>query len=246
MKILGIIPARMGSSRFPGKPMEKILGIPMIDYVYKNMLTCSYFTHVAVATCDRVIYDYIESIGGIAIMTSNSHERASDRCAEAVVLLENKFQIIYDLVVMVQGDEPLINNIMLNTAITPFFTNNEIKVLNLIGKINDENEFYDKNCIKVVKNIFNSALYFSREPIPTKGLTNNYGFKQICVIPFRRSFLDVYTNLEPTPLEIIESIDMLRILENNYDVHLVETDQISQSVDVRDDLIKVESILRSK
>ena len=90
MNILGIIPARMGSSRFPGKPMANILGKPMIGHVFNNLTTCKYFTHIAVATCDRVIVDYIESINGIAIMTSDKHERASDRCAEAVDILEKK------------------------------------------------------------------------------------------------------------------------------------------------------------
>ena len=102
MNILGIIPARMGSSRFPGKPMANILGKPMIGHVFNNLTTCKYFTHIAVATCDRVIVDYIESINGIAIMTSDKHERASDRCAEAVDILEKDLNIKFDIIVMVQ------------------------------------------------------------------------------------------------------------------------------------------------
>jgi 3-deoxy-manno-octulosonate cytidylyltransferase (CMP-KDO synthetase) len=246
MNILGIIPARMGSSRFPGKPMANILGKPMIGHVYNNLTTCRYLSHIAVATCDRVIVDYIESINGLAIMTSDKHERASDRCAEAVDILEKDLNIKFDIIVMVQGDEPLINNIMLNQAIIPIIENSNINIINLIGKIDNELEFKDQNCIKVLKNINNEALYFSRQPIPNTGFKHSYAFKQICVIPFRRIFLKLYTELQPTPIEIIESIDMLRILENGMKVHLVETSEISQSVDVIEDIIKVENFLNLK
>ena len=107
MKVIALIPARMNSSRFPGKPMAKILGTPMIGHVYDKVSQSPELSMTAVATCDEEIFDYITSLGGNAVMTSKSHERASDRCAEALLKLENKNGIEYDIVVMVQGDEPL-------------------------------------------------------------------------------------------------------------------------------------------
>ena len=166
MNILAIIPARMGSSRFPGKPMEKILDKPMIGHVYENVIKCDLLTKTVVATCDQEISDYINSIGGQAIMTSDKHERASDRCAEALGYLEED-GIQYDIVVMVQGDEPMTHPDMISEAVAPMLKNPEIIVTNLLGEVESEEEFEDRNCIKVVCDLDSNALYFSREPIPT-------------------------------------------------------------------------------
>jgi len=213
MNVLALIPARMGSSRFPGKPMAKILGKPMIGHVYENVSKSSILTDTVVATCDQVIFDYILSLGGNSIMTSTNHERASDRCAEALLALEKKNKIKYDIAVMVQGDEPMTNPLMINEAVEPMIKDESILVSNLMSKIIDPLEFNDKNCIKVVCDKNNNALYFSREPIPTTFIKNEILMnKQVCVIPFRRNFLIDYINLEPSPLEIAESVDMMRIL----------------------------------
>ena len=128
MNILALIPARMGSSRFPGKPMAKILGKPMIGHVYENVIKCDLLIKTVVATCDKEIADYILSIGGQAVMTSDKHERASDRCAEALAYLEQQDSIKYDIVVMVQGDEPMTHPDMITEAVTPMLSNEEIKV----------------------------------------------------------------------------------------------------------------------
>src|SRR5512147_2065588 len=119
MKILALIPARMGSSRFPGKPMAKILGKPMIGHVYERVSKCSLLTLTAVATCDQEIYNYIVTLGGTAVMTGDQHERASDRCAEALVKLEAANNTRYDIVVMVQGDEPMTHPDMIGEAVQP-------------------------------------------------------------------------------------------------------------------------------
>ena len=235
-----VIPARMASSRYPGKPLALISGIPLIEHVRRRALLADEATLVVVATCDIEIKNEVERSGGIAVMTKNTHDRCTDRIEEAIQNLPG------DIIVMVQGDEPLINNIMLNQAIIPIIENSKINIINLIGKIDNELEFKDQNCIKVLKNINNEALYFSRQPIPNTGFNHSYAFKQICVIPFRRDFLKLYTELQPTPIEIIESIDMLRILENGMEVHLVETSEISQSVDVIEDISKVEKILNNE
>ena len=243
-KILALIPARMGSSRFPGKPMVKILGKPMIGHVYDNVKKSKLLTDIAVATCDDDIYNYIESIGGRAVMTSNKHERASDRCAEALLIIEQVDNIKFDIVVMVQGDEPMIHPDMISEAVSPMLDDSKILITNLLGKIESKEEFKDQNCIKVVCDLNSNALYFSREPIPTraKGDAIPMG-KQICVIPFRRDFLIEYNGLEPTPLEIAESVDMMRVLEHGLKVRMVPTHYNTHAVDTEEDLIKVELLM---
>ena len=244
MKIISIIPARMDSSRFPGKPMAKINGIPMIGHVYNNVSESMKLDLVVVATCDKVIAEYIEKEGGVAIMTGAHHERAADRCAEALLKLEKNNNTHYDIVVMVQGDEPLIDPEMINEAITPMINDSSINVLNLLGEIKDQSEFNDRNCIKVVCDLKGNALYYSREPIPTNSKIKQIPMgKQVCIIPFRRKFLLKYINMEPTPLEEIESVDMMRFLENGIKVRMVNTKYNTHAVDTIDDLIKVEKLM---
>jgi len=244
MNIIAIIPARMGSTRFPGKPMAKINGMPMIGHVYQNVSQSKQVSLTVVATCDKEIFDYINTIGGVAVMTSDSHERASDRCAEALLYIENEYNQKYDVVVMVQGDEPMVIPEMITSAIQPFINNSKMLVVNLISEIESKEEFVDPNCIKVVFNHDMNALYFSREPIPTwsRGESKT-SYKQVCIIPFKRDYLIEYNSLESTPLEIAESIDMLRVLENGRKVHLVKTPYQTFAVDTEADLIKVASIM---
>jgi len=244
MKILALIPARMGSSRFPGKPMANINGKPMIGHVFERVARASELDQVAVATCDKEIVDYIESIGGKAIMTSERHERASDRCAEALLKLEQENNLQYDIVVMVQGDEPMTHPDMISEAVQPLLNDSDVKVVNLLGNIKDEREFEDRNCIKVVCDLNSDALFFSREPIPTRCKVKDISMrKQVCIIPFRRDFLLEYTNMEPTPLEIVESVDMLRVLEHGIKVRMVPTRHDTHAVDTPEDLAKVEMML---
>ena len=132
MKILAIIPARMGSSRFPGKPMAKIIGKPMIEHVYKNVSKCDLLSKTIVATCDIEIANFIDSIGGESVMTSDRHERASDRCAEALSKIEDLDGIKYDIIVMVQGDEPMTHPDMIAEAINPMLKSKEIIITNLM------------------------------------------------------------------------------------------------------------------
>ena len=235
----------MGSSRFPGKPMAELLGKPMIGHVYDNVKKNQLLFELAVATCDEEIYNYIESIGGRAVMTSDKHERASDRCAEALLIIEQEDNIKFDIVVMVQGDEPMIHPDMISEAISPMLDDSEILITNLLGEIKSKEEFEDQNCIKVVCDLKKNALYFSREPIPTRSKTDNIPIgKQICVIPFRRDFLLDYNQLEPTPLEIAESVDMMRVLEHGMNVRMVPTKHETYAVDTLDDLKKVERLMQ--
>ena len=244
MNILALIPARMGSSRFPGKPMAPLLGKPMIGHVYERVSQNPLLKVTAVATCDREIADYIESIGGRAVMTGSQHERASDRCAEALGILEREDVVIYDIVVMVQGDEPMTHPDMISEAVNPMLADPALQIVNLLGKIESIMEFEDRNCIKVVCDLESNALYFSREPIPTRSKVPVIPMgKQVCIIPFRRDFLLEYTRMAATPLEIAESVDMMRVLEHGLNVRMVPTQHNSQAVDTPADLVKVEQLM---
>ena len=237
----------MGSSRFPGKPMAELLGKPMIGHVYDNVKKNQLLFELAVATCDEEIYNYIESIGGRAVMTSDKHERASDRCAEALLIIEQEDNIKFDIVVMVQGDEPMIHPEMITEAVSPMLNDSGILITNLLGKIESIEEFKDRNCIKVVCDLNSNALYFSREAIPTRSKIDNIPMgKQICVIPFKRDFLIEYNKLEPTPLEIAESVDMMRVLEHGMKVRMVPTNYNTHAVDTVEDLSKVEKLMLIK
>lgn len=242
MKAIAIIPARMGSSRFPGKPMSKIHGIPMIGHCYYRTQMCEDLFDTYVATCDKEIHDYILSIGGKSVMTSDIHERATDRTAEAMLKIENEIGEQIDIVVMVQGDEPMVVPEMISQSLKPFKENSSINVVNLMAHMETVNEFEDPNEVKVVIDNNNDALYFSREPIPSrkKGFTNVPMLKQVCIIPFKRDYILRFNEMEETELEKIESVDMMRILENGDKVHMVMTGVNSFSVDTEDDRKLVE------
>ena len=245
-RIVGIIPARMASSRFPGKPMELIHGMPMIGHCYFRTSMCSELDEVVVATCDEEISRFIESIGGSAIMTSPSHERASDRTAEAMLKIEEWSGKRVDIVVMVQGDEPMDTPKMISSAIAPMLNDPDLNVVNLMGKIRSIAEFDDPNTVKVVTGQDGNALYFSREPIPSrkKGVFSTDLSKQICIIPFRRDYLLEFNQHPQTPLEKVESVDMLRVLEKGDNVKMVAVDEDSVGVDTPEDLEAVVELMK--
>jgi 3-deoxy-manno-octulosonate cytidylyltransferase (CMP-KDO synthetase) len=247
MNIIAIIPARMNSSRFPGKPMKKIHGIPMIGHCYYRTSFCKDLIDTYVATCDEEIFDYITSIGGKAVMTDIKHERASDRAAEAMLKIEQITNKKVDILIMVQGDEPMVTPQMISDSLMPFRFDTSVNVVNLMAKINSVEEFEDPNEVKVVVSKSNDAMYFSREPIPSRKKNSEkiLMLKQVCIIPFKRDYLIKFNNTPETDTEIIESIDMMRILENNEKVRMVMTNEKSFSVDTHSDLIKVQKIMES-
>lgn len=247
MKMVGIIPARMGSSRFPGKPLAKIHNVPMVGHVYLRSKKAKVLNDVYVATCDNEIKEYVESIGGKAIMTSDKHERASDRTAEAMLAIEKEMGQKIDIAVMIQGDEPMIVPKMIELAVVPMLKDENILVVNLMAPLKNVWEHEDPNEVKVVVDKDDFALYFSREPIPSrkKGVKEVPMLKQVCIIPFIRDFLLKFNQLEPTPLEKIESVDMLRILEHGYKVKMVMSPYNTCSVDTPEDLRKVEQLMNN-
>ena len=239
--IVGVVPARMGSSRFRGKPLAPIMGLPMVEHVRRRVAMCESLDGVYVATCDREIYDAIEAFGGQAIMTSDVHQRASDRVAEVAENMDA------DIFVLVQGDEPMTTPEMIDLAIAPMVDDPAIGCANLSKRIGTDKEWRDPNTIKVVTDLSGDALYFSRQPIPSDRILSRDRIpmlKQVCIIPFRKEVLLAYAQLEPTPLEQAESIDMMRFVEHGYKVRMIETEFGSSSVDTPEDLVRVEAMMR--
>lgn len=243
---LGIIPARMASTRYPGKPMEEVLGMPMIGHVYHRCRMATTLDEVWVATCDRIVHDYIVSIGGKAVMTADTHERASDRCSEAMLIIERTTCRRCDIMVMIQGDEPMVMPSMVDEALKPLMDDPAIQISNLLGRIVDQAEFEDPNQVKVVVDVNFDAMYFSREPIPSrkkfKGVPMMW--KQVPIIPFRRDFLLRYNGMPQTQLEIVESVDMLRLVENGIKIRMVPTQFDTHAIDTPADLKLVEVLMR--
>ena len=241
MRIIAIIPARMGSSRFPGKPLAPILGRPMIEHVYKRTALSPVLDGVYMATCDEEIMKATEAFGGQAIMTADTHERASDRTAEAVAGLDA------DVVVMVQGDEPMLQPDMIGESVAPYENGPDIPCVNLTKHIDSEEDFNNPGTIKVVTDLQGNALYMSRRPIPSMpggDFSTITAKKQVCIMPFRREALLKFAALEPTPLEIAESVDMMRFLEHGVPVRMVVTKFDTQAVDTPEDLARVEKMMR--
>ena len=239
--ITAVIPARMGSSRFPGKPLASLHGLPMIEHVFRRACLCSQLDGVYIATCDDEIRDAALGFGAPVIMTSNTHERATERVAEAAE------HFSADVVVMIQGDEPMITPQMIEIALGPIRSDPSVTCVNLVHRIERQQDYIDPNTIKVVADLNGNALYFSRSPIPNVDFEQTTAkiFKQVCVISFRRECLREFAQLPTTPLEIAESIDTLRLLEHGRSVRLVETHVATHSVDTPADLRQVELLMNN-
>ena len=245
MKTIAVIPARMGSSRFPGKPLSRLLGRTMLEHVYKRVALSKALDATYIATCDEEIRQAAQDFGALVIMTADTHERASDRVAEAVAGIDA------ELIVMVQGDEPMTHPEMIDAAVEPFRHDPLLGCVNLVRAIDNEADFYDVNTIKVVLNQQGDALYMSRQPIPTAPASlqpdfmHTFAYKQVCIIPFRRKTLLDFARLPPTPLEQLESVDMLRLLEHGYRVKMVKTRFNTQAVDTQADLERVSRLMEA-
>lgn len=244
LSAIGIIPARMGSSRFPGKPMKKIHGMPMIGHCYHRTAIALGRSATYVATCDIEIAEYITSIDGNVIMTSETHTRATTRTAEALGKIEKDKRLKAGIVVMVQGDEPLIIPETIRETI-PQFQDKLVNIVNIMSRLQTKESFKDVNNVKVVVDNNNDALYFSRESIPSiwKGWKNIPRYMQTGIIAFRRNTLLEFNSMKETPLELIESIDMNRVLETGNKIRMLLTEYPSIGVDVPEELVKVEKML---
>lgn len=215
----------------------------MIEHVRRRVLLCEFIDEVIVATCDEEIKKVVEGAGGKVVMTSPAHERGTDRVAEAARGLGA------DIVINVQGDEPLLLPWMLQEAVRPLCEDPKLPAVNLVSEIKTEEEFINPDVPKVVANRSGDILYISRSPIPSpsRAVTNHSPrWKQLGIIAFRSDFLQLFTRLEPTPLEKIESVDMMRAIEHGYRVRMVEIDGPMVGVDRPEDIRKVEEVLRKK
>jgi len=248
MRVTAIIPARYGSTRFPGKPLAPILGRSMIEWVYERTSRSQLVDRVIVATDDRRIAEAVEAFGGEAWMTSPEHPTGTDRLAEVAAQLE------CDLIVNVQGDEPLIDPLMIDQAVRPLCDDPAIRMGTLRTAIDSVEDYLNPNVVKVVCDRDDFALYFSRAPIPcprdfVDALEQNWAklsaWKHIGLYVYRRDFLLDYPGLPATPLEGLEKLEQLRALEHGIRIKAVITDRTSQGVDTREDLDRVEKILRA-
>lgn len=246
MKTIGIIPARMGATRFPGKPLAKMLDMPMIGHCYHRTRLAPGLDAAYVATCDESIADYVRSIGGNAVMTATSHNRATTRTAEALEIIERETGERIDVVVMVQGDEPLISPETIGETLR-HFSDPAVEIVNVMSRLRTLEAFEDKNNVKVVVDLNNDALYFSREPIPSpwKGWEQLPRYMQTGIIAFRRDVLLRFNAMEETPLEQYESVDMNRVLETGGRIRMVLTEAVTIGVDTEEELAEAEKHLRN-
>jgi len=224
--------------------MEKIHGMPMIGHCYHRTMIALGLDKVYVATCDKEIFDYILSIGGNAVMTANTHTRATTRTAEALEKIEEQTGNKIDVVVMVQGDEPLIRPETIGETIS-HFRDQSVNIVNIMSHLSTKEMFEDVNNVKVVVDNNNDALYYSREPIPSqwKGLEDIPRYMQTGIIAFRRNTLIDFNAMEETQLEQIESVDMNRVLETGGKIRMVLTKERTIGVDVPEELALVEKLL---
>jgi 3-deoxy-manno-octulosonate cytidylyltransferase (CMP-KDO synthetase) len=210
----------------------------MVEHVRRRVSLSNVVDEVYVATCNREIFDAIENFGGKAIMTANTHERCTDRVEEAMSHIDG------DIVVIVQGDEPLFDPEIVSMLIEPILNNNAVQCTNLISVIEKEEDLFDVDIVKAVLDQRNLIMYFSRAPIPHMRVRNSCPtYRQTGLSAFTNSFLRQYSKLPPTPMEITESVDFLRILEHGFPVLGVIYRHETVGVDRPDDIGKVEDIL---
>ena len=244
MKILGIIPARYGSTRFPGKPLAMISGKSMIERVYIQCIKSS-LTDVIVATDDERIYEHVKAIAQV-MMTGLHHQSGTDRCHEVVQKLNEPF----DYVINIQGDEPFIDPQQINLLASVL--DGQIEIATLIKRIEAPEQLFNPNIVKVVRDVANQALYFSRSPIPhVRGknekdwLSQHNFYKHIGLYAYRTDVLRKIAALKPTSLEKTESLEQLRWLENGYSILTVETQMETLGIDSREDREKAEQYFQS-
>ena len=237
-KIVVIIPARYNSTRFEGKPLAEINGKPMIYYVYQRSKKAKCVDDVIVATDDKRIKNAVEEFNGGAVMTSKEHKSGTDRVAEVAKKIDA------DIIVNVQGDEPLINPEAIEEAVMPLIEDENIRVCTLMKKITTEAEYDDPNIVKVVADKERFALYFSRSPIPYPREKEHLKvYKHIGIYVYRKDFLLEFADMQQTPLEQIECLEQLRVLESGFKIKVVETDYDSISVDTPKDLEVVTTLI---
>ncbi|MDY4696662.1 3-deoxy-manno-octulosonate cytidylyltransferase [Selenomonas montiformis] len=239
MNVLCVIPARYASTRLPGKPLKDIAGKPMVCRVYDRAAQAGKVSDTLVATDDVRILNAVQEHGGRAMMTRKDHPTGTDRLAEVASAHPEA-----DLIVNVQGDEPLIEPSLIDRLVDVFEEEPDLPMATVMTKITDEEEQRNPNNVKVVTNKDGYALYFSRSLLPYPRHAGCPVYKHIGIYAYRRDFLLRYAAMAPTPLETAESLEQLRALENGYRIKVVETEAQFVGVDTAEDLEKVNAIYR--
>ena len=234
MKFLGVIPSRYASTRLEGKPLKDICGHTMVEWVYKRALK-SKLNGVVVATDDERIVDQVKSFGGNVILTRKDHINGTSRIAEVCETYTD-----YDVIVNIQGDEPLIEPDMINSIIDSFIEDNTIPMSTLKYKLTDMAEIENPNAVKVVTDKNDFAIYFSRSVIPyPRNLNMDNYYKHVGIYGYKRDFVMEYAKMASTPLELSESLEQLRVLENGYKIKVLETPYKIIGVDTQEELERV-------
>ncbi len=240
MKILGIIPARYASTRFPGKPLVDIAGKSMLQRVYEQSKKCASLHEVIVATDDERIYTLVQQFGGMAMMTSDQHQSGTDRCAEVAAKYPE-----YEVIINIQGDEPFIDPEQI-ARVADCFDEAGVQLATLVKKINTTEELYNFSSPKVIINKYSEAIYFSRAAIPhvrgeepQRWLYHNTYYKHIGIYGYNRTILEQITQLPVSPLEKAESLEQLRWIENGYRIKVAETELETHAIDTPEDLARL-------
>lgn len=236
-KTLGVIPARMASSRFPGKPLKNILGIPMLAHCYERAMLSQACDKLVIATPDQEILDWASQYKIPAILTSHKHERATERAQETLNILSQQGER-YEFILLLQGDEPQILPEDIRNLSAAFHGDN-FEIVNLIYSINGD-DLCNKNVVKAVTSLDSKIIFFTRSHVPYQ---SSQAIRQLGMIGFTHSALNQYSQLKPTPLEELESIDMMRLLENDYEILSVISSSSILGVDNPEDILRVEQMM---
>ncbi|MES2330100.1 MAG: 3-deoxy-manno-octulosonate cytidylyltransferase [Bacteroidota bacterium] len=235
-----VIPARMASSRYPGKPLVHIAGLPLVEHVRRRALLAKGSGLVVVATCDREIKEAVEKAGGMAVMTKDTHERCTDRIEEAMESLPG------DIVVMVQGDEPLLMPEAINAVVAPLLADPALPIVNLLSPLQSKEDYENPNIVKAVCKLNGDVIFFTRASIPFfRQQLDVPVYRQTGIMAFRKTGLNHFSALPATALEKAESVDMLRAIEHGMRIAGVVADYPTIGVDRPSDVPLVESVIDS-
>lgn len=238
-KCIVVVPARMASTRFPGKPLVEIAGLPMVEHVRRRALLAQRVDEVVVATCDKEISDVVIAAGGLAVMTADTHERSTERVAEAMQTLDA------EVVVVAQGDEPLLLPSDLDLVVSPFREREGVESVSLLSPLEGEADFINPSIVKAVCDKHGSIMLYSRAPIPyVQKEGQGPVYRETGIRAFQADFLQTYVNLPETPFECIEAVDMMRLREHGHQVVGVVTDGITLGVDHLEEVKRIERELR--
>jgi len=247
MNFLGIIPARFGSTRLEGKPLADICGKPMIQHVYER--SAKVLDNVYIATDDKRIEEVVLAFGGKVVMTSEHHNSGTNRCLEAYQIIQESSGTEFDVVVNIQGDEPMLESNQI-LELMSCFDNPKTEIATLITKVTEANELNSKTNAFVITDVNMRAIYFSRTPIPAvKGLDKSewFGktdfFSHIGMYAYKPNALEKVANLKQSKLELIEGLEQNRWIENGYPIHVAITEFDSISVDTQEDLDNIRKIM---